>query len=137
MPLKKLLAKRREHKAKIQDKSAMRGYRGDPHLYSNKLSYDDLIEAESELGKTIFGPIPSGHQRKFFEYRKNVWIWHETFIDPSGAMQEMTVRYEVRPNGVFKRPGNGKYLRIEGVELDNFRKAAKAYLELVKSKLYS
>lgn len=111
-------------------------YRGDPHLYSNKLTYEELINAESMLGRTIFGPIPEGHQREFFEYRKNVWIWHESYIDPNGVMQDMTIRYEVRPEGVFKRPGNGNYSKIEGEELENFRKAAHTYLDLIKTKLY-
>lgn len=111
-------------------------YTGDPLYYSNKISYDELVNAESAIGRTIFGPIPEGHQREFFEYRKNIWIWHESVVDPNGAMQEMTVRYEVRPNGVFKRPGNGYYQKIEGAELDNFRKAAKLYLDLIKAKLY-
>ena len=108
----------------------------DSRNYSNRLSYDELLNAESALGRTIFGPIPEGHQREFFEYRKNIWIWHEKFIDLNGVMQEMTVRYEVRPNGVFKRPGNGNYHKIEGAELDNFRKAARIYLDLIKTRLY-
>ncbi|MBQ3436455.1 hypothetical protein IJG26_00640 [Candidatus Saccharibacteria bacterium] len=104
--------------------------------YSNKLSYDDLINAESELGKTLFGPIPIGHQREFFMCKGNVWIWHESYLDKFGAMQEMTIRYEVRPTGVFKRAGQQDYKKLEGEELMNFRKAARSYLELVKSKLY-
>ena len=104
--------------------------------YSNKLTYDDLINAESELGRTLFGPIPAGHQREFFEAKKNVWIWHESFFNEAGVMQEMTIRYEVRPAGVYKKTGAGAYKKIEGAELDNFRKAAKSYLELVKTKLY-
>lgn len=127
MPFSKLL------KGVQTQKSA---YRGDPHRYSNKLSYEELINAESRLGRTIFGPIPDGHQREFFEYRKNVWIWHESYIDPNGVMQDMTVRYEVRPEGVFKRPGNGNYSKVEGEELENFRKAARTYLDLIKTKLY-
>ena len=106
------------------------------HGYTNRLTYDELVNAESAIGRTIFGPVPAGHQREFFEYRKNVWIWHESFVNPAGAMQEMTVRYEVRPNGVYKRPGNGIYHKIEGAELDNFRKAARIYLDLIKTKLY-
>ena len=111
-------------------------YTGDPLHYSNRISYDELVNAESAIGRTIFGPIPEGHQREFFEYRKNIWIWHESVVDPQGVMKEMTVRYEVRPNGVFKRPGDGYYQKIEGVELDNFRKAAKLYLDLIKAQLY-
>ena len=104
--------------------------------YSNKLSLDDLINAESELGRTLFGPIPTGHQREFFESRKNIWIWHESWVDQFGKLQEMTIRYEVRPTGVFKKPVGGSYKKIEGKELDNFCQAARSYLNLVKTKLY-
>ena len=137
MSLKKLLKRQPKQKALKSRKARRGGYKGNPRFYSNRLSYTDLINAESELGKTIFGPVPVGHQREFFEYRKNVWIWHERFVDPSGTMQEMTVRYEVRPDGVFKRPGNGKYHRIDGTELNNFRRAARIYLDLIKTNLYS
>ncbi len=104
--------------------------------YSNKFSYEDLVNAESALGRTLFGPIPEGHRREFFESRRNVWIWHESFVNQAGRVEEMTVRYEVRPTGVFKKPVGGSYERLTGAELDNFRKAASSYLNLVKSKLY-
>ena len=104
--------------------------------YSNKLSLDDLINAESELGRTLFGPIPGGHQREFFEYRKNVWIWHEIWVDNFGKLQEMTIRYEVHPTGVYKKSSGSSYKRIDGAELNNFRQATKNYLDLVKTKLY-
>ncbi len=104
--------------------------------YSNRLSYDDLINAESKLGRTLFGPIPEGHQREFFKHKSNVWIWHESWANQFGDIEQMTIRYEVRPNGVFKKLSGGVYQKIEGAELDNFRQAAKSYLELVKSKLY-
>lgn len=105
--------------------------------YSNKLTYDDLINAESALGRTLFGPIPEGHSREFFASHKNVWIWHEAWADHLGEPREMTIRYEVRPTGVFKRVNRGSYELVEGAELDNFRRAAHAYLKLVKKKLYS
>lgn len=104
--------------------------------YSNKLSYEDLINAESELGKTIFGPVPDGHNREFFKHKGNVWFWHEDWSDSFGKLQNMTIRYEVRPAGVYKKVPGGSYVKIEGEELDNFRQAAKSYLELVKTKLY-
>ena len=104
--------------------------------YSNRLSYADLINAESALGRTLFGPIPAGHKREFFAAKKNVWIWYESWTDATGAMQDMLVRYEVRPTGVYKRAGRGNYERIEGEELANFRRAAHSYLTLVKTKLY-
>ena len=104
--------------------------------YTNKFTYDDLINAESELGRTIFGPIPAGHQREFFKHKNNTWVWHENWLDQSGAPQEITICYDVRPTGVFKKPLGGAYTKIENEELENFRKAAKKYLELVKTKLY-
>lgn len=122
MSIKKLLSRKR----------GVRYYRG----YTNKFTLDELINAESSLGRTVFGPIPEGHRREFFESRKNVWYWYESWVDAAGVMQEMTVRYEVRPTGVFKKAVGGKYSRLEGDELNNFIKAAHAYLNLVKTKLY-
>ena len=87
----------------------------------------DLINAESALGRTIFGPIPAGHAREFFHHQKNVWIWHENGV---------TIRYEVRPHGVFKRIGSEPYHQIVGPELANFCKATKTYLALIKKHLY-
>lgn len=104
--------------------------------YTNKLSYDDLMNAESELGRTLFGPIPVGRQREFFKSKDNVWIWHENWTDESGRAQNMTISYEVRPAGVYKKVAGEPYTKIEGAELENFRRAAKNYLTLVKSKLY-
>jgi hypothetical protein len=91
------------------------------------LSLDDLINAESALGRTIFGPVGEGHQREFFHHQKNVWIWHEAGV---------TVRYEVRPHGVFKKLLGHHYIKIEGAELQNFLDATRQYLKLVKSHLY-
>lgn len=104
--------------------------------YTNKLSLEDLINAESELGRTLFGPIPDGHQREFFTFKKNVWMWHENWVDQFGKLQEMTIRYEVRPTGVYKKSTGSGYKKIEGAELKNFRQAARSYLNLVKTKLY-
>ena len=109
----------------------------EPAQQHGRLSYDDLVNAEAELGRTIFGPIPAGHQREFFSYKKNVWIWYESYVEVAGVAQEMTIRYEVRPAGVFKKVANSGYTKIEGAELDNFRTAAKNYLQLVKTNLYS
>ena len=126
MPLKKSLKIPKKHlKAKKPVKKV------------SKLTYADLINAESELGRTLFGPIPAGHQREFFTSKKNVWFWHENWIDQTGLPHEMTIRYEVRPTGVYKRFNNAcEYQKIEGAELDNFRKAAASYLSLIKTKLY-
>ena len=48
----------------------------------------------------------------------------------------MTIRYEVRQNGVFKKVDESGYHKVTGEELDHFRAATSAYLALVKSKIY-
>lgn len=97
----------------------------------------DLINAESRLGSQLFGPIPAGHRREFFLDHKNIWIWHEDWLDQNAHACEMTVRYEVRPAGVYKKVATGKYFRLEGSELENFRKATHAYLYVIKKYLYN
>ena len=87
----------------------------------------DLINAESELGRTLFGDVAPGHRREFFMHKKNVWIWHE---------DGQTIRYEVRQNGVYKKVGDSSYHKVTGEELDHFRAAASAYLKLVKTRIY-
>ena len=104
--------------------------------YHNKITYDELVNAEGELGRTLFGPIPEGHQREFFMRKTNAWVWYERYRDAAGVMQELVISYDVRPNGVYKKVGNGNFQKITGSELDNFRVAAKNYLQLVKSRLY-
>lgn len=99
-------------------------------------NYNDIINAESALGRTIFGPIPVGHQREFFKFKNNVWIWHESW-EEGRTKKSITVRYEVRKDGVFKKVNNSRtYQKIEGDELENFKKALHTYLKVVKEKLY-
>ncbi|MBR2989341.1 hypothetical protein IKF40_00175 [Candidatus Saccharibacteria bacterium] len=101
-----------------------------------KLTEADLINAESALGGTLFGKVPEGHRREFFRFRHNVWIYHESWTGKKDEKLETTITYEVRENGVFKLPLGGKYTRIEGAELENFKKAVKEYLKIIKAKLY-
>ena len=89
----------------------------------------DLINAESALGRKIFGEIQKGHSREFFCLKKNVWLWYE---------DGLIIRYEVRENGVYKQVGkNGSYSKVTGNELENFCNATKAYLRLIKSSIYN
>ena len=128
MSAKKLLKRRKLRKTAKKTVGSART--------NNGFTYEELINAEAALGRTLFGPVPEGHQREFFESKPNVWIWHESFVNQLGRMEEMTIRYEVRPTGVYKKPMGGTYERLQGDELDNFRRAARSYLALVKSKLY-
>lgn len=102
-----------------------------------RLTRADLLNAESKLGSTIFGPIPEGHRREFFHDRNNIWIWHEDWYDGQRNPHQMTVRYEVRTSGIYKKVSTGKYFKLEGDELENFRKATHAYLYVIKKNLYN
>ena len=101
------------------------------------LNYDELLDAESMIGRTIFGPIPVGHQREFFKNKNNIWIWYESWPNSLGEIEDMTISYEVRPAGVYKRSTNGGYEKITGAELKNFVNAVRTYYKLVKNQLYS
>lgn len=100
-------------------------------------SRSELINAESRLGSQIFGPIPAGHRREFFHDQRNIWIWYEDWTDDDNQFQQMTVRYEVRPTGIYKKIAAGHYVRLEAAEQENFRHAAHVYLHLVKQQLYN
>lgn len=103
---------------------------------SRRPSRAELINAESRIGSQIFGPVPAGHRREFFHDQRGVWIWHEDWTDNRRQEHNLTVRYEVRPSGIYKKVAAGKYFKLEGNELENFRHATHAYLKLIKSCLY-
>lgn len=107
----------------------------DEIISRTKMTEPDLINAESALGATIFGVIPEGHQREFFRYTHNIWIFHENWLE-YGKRRESTIRYEVRKDGVYKFPLGENCTKLEGTELNNFIGAAREYLRLVKSYLY-
>lgn len=107
------------------------------HQHNTKPTRADLINAESRLGSQLFGTIPAGHRREFFHDQKNIWIWHEGWVDAAENEHEMTIRYEVRTSGVYKKVSAGKYFKLEGDELENFRKATHAYLYVIKKYLYN
>lgn len=100
-------------------------------------AYDELINAESAIGRTLFGPVPAGRQREFFLLGNNTWLWYESFYDQKGILNSQTIRYEVKPNGVYKSVAGQTYTKIAGAELENFRKAANNYYQLLSQKLYN
>ena len=100
-----------------------------------KITKEQLINDESALGGQLFGPIPKGHQREFFLYHHNYWIYYETWYE-GGRKKESTITYEVRKNGVYKNPLGSGYRKISGAELQNFCHAVREYRRLVKAKLY-
>ena len=86
---------------------------------------EKLLNAEARVGKEVFKD--DAPDAAFFMMKKNVWLYYT-----NGT----TIRYEVRPDGVFKKVGYEGYHPIRDKELDNFRLACKKYLKLVKEKVY-
>ncbi|HET8884676.1 MAG TPA: hypothetical protein VFM68_04370 [Candidatus Saccharimonadales bacterium] len=106
------------------------------HLF-RKFSERELIQLESEIGATLFGPIPHGHRREFFCLDENTWIWYEEGPNPTtGAHEEVTTRYEVHDNGILKVQDGSRYTFIEGAELDNLVVATRMYYEQVARGIY-
>lgn len=95
-----------------------------------------LIQMESELGGTLFGEIPKGHRRKFFNLDPDTWIWHEEWRDQAGKYRSSTTRYEIHDNGVLKAMEGARYNFIEGEELENFMLSTRLYYERVARDIY-
>ena len=100
------------------------------------LSERDLINAESEIGRQLFGPIPDGHRREFFCLDEHTWVWHEEWQE-NGQSHQQTTRYEIRETGVAKSTGGGKYKPVTGVELENLIAAMQLYYEQVLRGVYN
>jgi hypothetical protein len=113
---------------------------GDPekHLLTPRLLTErDLIRLESEIGRTLFGPIPAGHKREFFCLDERTWIWHEEWKDNLADKRKMlTIRYEVHQSGVLKVQENQPYKFVEGQELKNLAVAAHLYFERTMTGIY-
>jgi hypothetical protein len=97
----------------------------------------DLIRLESTIGRELFGPVPAGHRREFFNLDNKTWVWHEEWTDSeTGKAQEVTTRYEVHPNGILKVQDGQPYRFLEGEELQYFDRATQLYYERVMTDIY-
>ncbi len=96
----------------------------------------ELIQLESDIGQKLFGSIPDGHRREFFNLDPHTWIWYEEYNDAAGKKQSTTTRYELQEKGVLKAQDGARYSYIEGEELDNLLLAIKMYYEQVMRKIY-
>ena len=102
----------------------------------HEMTERELIQLESEIGRELFGPITKGHRREFFNTDPRVWIWHEEWSDKLGHSQQLTTKYEVRDDGVWKVQPGPRYVRLEGSELENFSRAVTVYYERVAREVY-
>lgn len=108
-----------------------------PHLGKQvKLTRRDLIQRESVIGGHLFGAIPSGHHRQFFNLDRNTWVWYEEW-EEDGKHQDRTTRYEIHENGIMKVQDGAQYYYIEGHELENLLMAIKMYYEKVSREVYN
>ncbi len=95
-----------------------------------------LIQRESELGGQLFGPVPAGHHRQFFNLDTTTWIWYEEWMNEKGELESTTTRYEVHENGILKVQDNAPYYFIEGQELVNLTAAIQTYYQRVSREIY-
>ncbi len=100
------------------------------------LSQRELIHLESQIGREIFGPVAKGHRREFFNTGPETWIWHEEWKDERGAQHQLTTRYDIRPDGIWKSQPGLRYESVQGEELANLRLAVQIYYERVMRELY-
>lgn len=101
-----------------------------------QLTTRELIQLESEIGRTLFGPIPKKHRREFFNLDPHTWMWHEEWRDATGARHEMTTKYEIRENGIAKIQPGLQVQWLEGEEFANFQLAVQQYYERVMREVY-
>lgn len=100
-----------------------------------KVSRRSLIQQESNIGSELFGPLPVGTRREFFNLDPTTWVWYEE----SGG-QKMTTRYEIKGEKVLISQDNGErsvygYMDDEK-ELRNFADLVRRYYEAVSAKVY-
>jgi hypothetical protein len=102
----------------------------------NKLTKRQLIQMESELGGHLFGAVPVGHHRQFFNLDINTWVWYEEWQDEKGRVHSTTTRYELHENGILKVQDHSPYYYIEGNELTNLLAAIQMYYEKITREIY-
>lgn len=109
--------------------------RSRPH---KELTERQLIQMESEIGAQLFGPVPKGHTRQFFNLDKITWVWYESWTDESimGKKHELITKYEVHPSGILKVQDGARYTFITGHELNNFVMAVQLYYERTMREIY-
>lgn len=100
------------------------------HLYQN------LIRHEAKIGGQVFGPVSTDVRREFFCLDEHTWVWHEERLDADGALQVLTTRYDIRPNGILKSQ-NGQYQAITAREAKRLAAAIQAYEKRVMQEMYA
>lgn len=101
-----------------------------------RMSERQLVQAESEIGRTLFGPMPQGGSREFFCLDEDTWIWHEEWTEADGKKVARTTRYEIRGDDVIKSQDGEKRAYVTGDELHNLMLATRLYYDRVTRGVY-
>ncbi len=105
-------------------------------ILKQKPSRHDLINREGDIGGRLFGPIPEGCTRKFYNQDHDTWVWYEEWTDEAGLSASVTTRYEIHPSGVLKDQDGAPKYYIQGRELNSFLTATQLYYERVAREIY-
>lgn len=98
---------------------------------------EELIRLEGEIGAELFGPIPEGHKRSFYNLDPKTWVWSEEWTDVATRVKKSVITsYEVKPNGILKVQNGSNYTYLAGKELDDLTLAVQMYYEQVMRKIY-
>lgn len=102
------------------------------------ISERELIARESAIGGELFGPVPRGGRREFFNLDPKTWLWHEESLDPKTKKKIIrTVRYELHDDYILKVEDGPKYSKVHGQELENFTQATRLYFERTMHEIYN
>lgn len=100
------------------------------------VSERELLQKESAIGRELFGEMPEGVDREFYNFDPNTWMWYESIALQDGQSRAMTTRYEVQESGILKAQDGAQYSYLEGEELINFVKSTELYYRRVMSEVY-
>jgi hypothetical protein len=103
--------------------------------FKTKITKRELIQRESVIGGRLFGNVPDGHHRQFFNLDRRTWVWYEEW-EQNGQHESRTTRYEIHENGIMKVQDGAPYYYIEGHELKNLLLAIKHYYDQVAREVY-
>jgi hypothetical protein len=99
-------------------------------------NYDSLIRKEAVIGGQLFGKLPAGHRREFYNLDKQNWVWYEERINSKGIKQVRNTTYTISFDGIIKSHDGLSCSRISYSEARNLLEAIKLYYKKVSKELY-
>ena len=106
-----------------------------PQLVKEQIR-QDLLRREAQIGKTLFGPIPKGHDREFFRIDAKTWIWQERWLQ-NGKKHFRETKYIVREHDILKSINGSPYQKVSLEEARNLKMAIENYAQAVRKQIYN